>query len=175
GSLRCRYPAALRCRRRRADGGARGGRGEARSDARDVQRGRSGPATAPQMRLRCRGPAEPWQGLSRAASLRRVGARPCSRRPTAASRPAALLMAERIQPKTVTDLAAAIADSEGPLEILSQGSKRCFGRPMQGERTLDLSRLSGVKLYEPDELVLTAGAGTPLREIEGRLSASRQV
>jgi len=84
-------------------------------------------------------------------------------------------MAERIQPKTVTDLAAAIADSEGPLEILSQGSKRCFGRPMQAERTLDLSRLSGVTLYEPDELVLTGGAGTPLREIEARLSASRQI
>jgi len=84
-------------------------------------------------------------------------------------------MAERLQPATATELAAAIAESEGPLEILGQGTKRGFGRPAQAERALDLSRLSGVTLYEPDELVLTAGAGTPLREIEARLSASRQI
>ena len=84
-------------------------------------------------------------------------------------------MVERLQPATVAELAAAIAGSEGPLEILGQGSKRGFGRPVQAERTLDLSRLTGVTLYEPDELVMTAGAGTPLREIEARLSASRQI
>jgi len=84
-------------------------------------------------------------------------------------------MAERLQPATAIELAAVIADSEGPLEILGQGTKRGFGRPAQTERSLDLSRLSGVTLYEPDELVLTAGAGTPLREIEARISASHQI
>jgi glycolate oxidase FAD binding subunit len=84
-------------------------------------------------------------------------------------------MAERLQPATQGELANAIAESDGPLEILGQGSKRGFGRPTQTERSLDLSRLSGITLYEPDELVLTAGAGTPLREIEARLAASRQV
>src|ERR1700690_4078021 len=84
-------------------------------------------------------------------------------------------MAERLQPATVAELADAIAGSEGPLEILGQGSKRGFGRPVQAARSLDLSRLSGVTLYEPDELVLSAGAGTPLREIEARLSASHQI
>ncbi len=84
-------------------------------------------------------------------------------------------MAERLQPATATELAAAIVDSDGPLEILGQGTKRGFGRAVQSERSLDLSRLSGITLYEPDELVLAAGSGTPLREIEARLSASRQV
>jgi glycolate oxidase FAD binding subunit len=84
-------------------------------------------------------------------------------------------MSERLQPASLAELAAAVADSEGPLEILGQGSKRGFGRPMQAERSLDLSRLSGVTLYEPEELVLTAGAGTPLREIEARLAAARQI
>jgi glycolate oxidase FAD binding subunit len=84
-------------------------------------------------------------------------------------------MAERLHPANVAELAAAIAGSEGPLDILGQASKRGFGRPVQAEKTLDLSRLSGVTLYEPDELVLTAGAGTPLREIEARLSASHQI
>ena len=84
-------------------------------------------------------------------------------------------MVERLQPATVAELADAIGGSEGPLEIVGQGSKRGFGRPVQAARSLDLSRLSGVTLYEPDELVLSARAGTPLREIEARLSASRQI
>ena len=84
-------------------------------------------------------------------------------------------MSERLQPASLAELAAAVADSEGPLEILGQGSKRGLGRPMQAERSLDLSRLSGVTLYEPEELVLAAGAGTPLREIEARLAVARQI
>ena len=84
-------------------------------------------------------------------------------------------MAERLQPATLAELAAAIAGSDGTLEILGQGSKRGFGRPLQTEHVLDLSRLSGVSLYEPEELVMTAAAGTPLREIEARLAAHNQM
>ena len=59
---------------------------------------------------------------------------------------------------------------EAPLEILGHGSKRGIGRPLQAEHTLDLSQLSGVTLYEPEELVLSAKAGTPLAEIEALLA-----
>jgi len=84
-------------------------------------------------------------------------------------------MAERLQPATLEELAAAIAGSEGAFEIVGNGSKRGFGRPSQTERSLDLSRLSGVSLYEPEELVMTAAGGTPLREIEARLAAAHQM
>ena len=40
--------------------------------------------------------------------------------------------------------------------------------------TLDLSGLSGVTLYEPEELVLSARAGTPLAEIEALLDKNNQ-
>src|SRR5207249_6979768 len=40
--------------------------------------------------------------------------------------------------------------------------------------TLDLSALSGITLYEPEELVLSAKAGTPLAEIEAVLGAKGQ-
>src|SRR5262249_24864479 len=40
--------------------------------------------------------------------------------------------------------------------------------------TLDLSTLTGVTLYEPEELVLSAKAGTPLAEIEALLAANGQ-
>ncbi|EHK54406.1 glycolate oxidase subunit GlcE [Allomesorhizobium alhagi] len=63
---------------------------------------------------------------------------------------------------------------ESPLEIVGHGSKRGIGRPLQTEHTLDLSNLSGVTLYEPAELVLSAKAGTPLAEIEALLTANNQ-
>jgi glycolate dehydrogenase FAD-binding subunit len=65
--------------------------------------------------------------------------------------------------------------SEGKsLEIVAGGSKRGIGRPLQTELTLDLSALSGVTLYEPAELVLSAKAGTPLAKIETLVSSHGQ-
>jgi glycolate oxidase FAD binding subunit len=60
------------------------------------------------------------------------------------------------------------------LEIVGRGSKRQIGRAAQWDATLDLSGLSGVTLYEPEELVLSARAGTPLSEIETLVAASKQ-
>jgi len=60
------------------------------------------------------------------------------------------------------------------LEIVGHGSKRALGRPAQVDATLDLSGLTGITLYEPEELVLSARAGTPLAEIEGLLDGKAQ-
>ena len=61
-----------------------------------------------------------------------------------------------------------------PLRIRGSGSKFFFGRPIVGT-VLDVSRHQGIVSYEPSELVLTARAGTPLREITKALSASGQI
>jgi glycolate dehydrogenase FAD-binding subunit len=63
---------------------------------------------------------------------------------------------------------------EQPLEIVGHGSKRGIGHPVQAAHTLDLSRLSGVTLYEPEELVLSAKPGTPLAHIEKLLAEHNQ-
>jgi len=60
------------------------------------------------------------------------------------------------------------------LEVAGAGSKRVIGRPSQTDITLDLSGLTGVTLYEPEELVLSAKAGTPLSEIEALLDKNNQ-
>jgi len=60
------------------------------------------------------------------------------------------------------------------LEIVGHGTKRALGRPAQVDATLDLSGLTGVTLYEPEELVLSARAGTPLAEIEDLLDSKAQ-
>src|SRR5262249_59104185 len=67
----------------------------------------------------------------------------------------------------------ALAQSKA-LELIGHGSKRAIGRAAQWDATLDLSGLTGVTLYEPEELVLSAKAGTPLAEIEALVAASKQ-
>jgi glycolate oxidase FAD binding subunit len=77
-------------------------------------------------------------------------------------------------PAEVVDVVARAVADETPLEIVGQGSKRGLGRPVQAAQQLDLSGFAGITLYEPNELVLTCGAGTPLAEIETALKENSQ-
>src|SRR5713101_3070226 len=103
------------------------------------------------MRLRRQGPAQSGQGISDAASLRRARAHARARGAGTVS---------------------------GYSEVLNRRwptpSNPAIGRPAQTDLTLDLSALTGVTLYEPEELVLSAKAGTPLAEIEALLAANGQ-
>jgi glycolate oxidase FAD binding subunit len=77
-------------------------------------------------------------------------------------------MSDIIAPSDHKDVEAAVqwaVAQAKSLEIVGHGSKRALGRPVQTDATLDLAGLSGVTLYEPEELVLSAKAGTPLAEI----------
>ncbi|HEY0440394.1 MAG TPA: FAD-binding protein, partial [Xanthobacteraceae bacterium] len=86
-------------------------------------------------------------------------------------------MPDTLKPRDGADVegavAAALAGGKA-LEVLGQGSKRRIGRPAQWDTTLDLSGLSGVTLYEPAELVLSARAGTPIAEIEALVAEHGQ-
>ena len=82
-----------------------------------------------------------------------------------------------LSPRDESDIVDAIRDAlaaEAPLSIEGHGSKSALGRAAPRERILSLASLAGVTLYEPDELVLTARAGTPLRDIVALLDAHRQ-
>jgi glycolate oxidase FAD binding subunit len=87
-------------------------------------------------------------------------------------------LAGRLHPRDAKEVEEAVAAALGrgqTLEIVGQGSKRGIGRPAQTELTLDISNLTGVTLYEPEELVLSAKAGTPLAEIEALIAAHGQM
>ncbi|HLY47075.1 MAG TPA: glycolate oxidase subunit GlcE [Stellaceae bacterium] len=84
----------------------------------------------------------------------------------------------RFVPTSLTELRDAVADAlaaEEPVEIVGGGSKRGLGRPLQTPHTLDLSGISGIRDYTPNELVLTAGAATPLAEIKRVLAEAGQM
>lgn len=87
-------------------------------------------------------------------------------------------MDSALQPGTVDELVQAIEWAVAgvhPVEVIGGGSKRALGRPMQVETTLDLSAFAGIREYQPEELVLTAGAATPLGEIEAALDEQGQM
>jgi glycolate oxidase FAD binding subunit len=68
---------------------------------------------------------------------------------------------EVLAPQCADALAEAIRwalGAERGLEVMASGSKRGWGRPVADAVRLDLTGLSGIDLYQPEELVLTARA-----------------
>ena len=59
------------------------------------------------------------------------------------------------------------------LRIRGGGSKDFYGWQLQGE-VLETAGLCGVQSYEPSELVVTVGAGTPLSDLEALLAENGQ-
>ena len=87
-------------------------------------------------------------------------------------------MASEIRPDSAAEVAEAIAAAaaeKSPLEVVGRGSKRTLGRPLNCAASLELSHLSGITLYEPEELVLRAEAGTPMAEIEAAIDEQGQM
>ncbi len=81
-------------------------------------------------------------------------------------------MTPSYKPRTVQELADYVAIG-AKLEIVGSGTKRGLGRPLQAETALDMSGFTGISLYEPEELVLEAGAGTRLSDIEKALGRTQ--
>ena len=54
------------------------------------------------------------------------------------------------------------------------GTKSGMLRPVQAAGTISTAGLTGITLYAPKELIISARAGTPLPEIEAALAAHGQ-
>jgi glycolate oxidase FAD binding subunit len=87
-------------------------------------------------------------------------------------------MAGTIKPRDAKELRQAVEwalnDSQ-TLDVRGQGSKLALGKPMTCDQMLDLSGLSGIVDYAPEELVVTLRAGTPMREVEALLAQRNQM
>lgn len=83
-----------------------------------------------------------------------------------------------LAPTSQAELSAMIIEAgaaTAPLEIAGGGTRAGLGHPVQAERTLSMSGMSGITLYEPGALTLVAQAGTPMAEIEAALASERQM
>lgn len=83
-------------------------------------------------------------------------------------------MARSVAPTTELELAETIAGSDG-FFLQGSGSKSGLGRLLQEKPILSLKAFNGIEIYEPEELVLEAGAATPLRNIQKALDAKSQM
>src|ERR1700691_1965451 len=71
------------------------------------------------------------------------------------------------------DQVARASEQHAPLDICGGDTKRFYGESPAGA-PLDVTPLSGISCYEPTELVVTARAGTPLRDLEAALQEHGQ-
>lgn len=88
-----------------------------------------------------------------------------------------MAVVQALRPATTGDLADAVADAVRrgePLAIQGGGSKSAIGAPVNAT-ALDMGAFAGVLDYDPAELVLTAGAATPLAEVEALLAGQGQM
>jgi len=86
-------------------------------------------------------------------------------------------MTETLTPADEADLIRAVAaayEAGTLLEVLGSGSKRGLLRPVQAARSLSTKALTGISFYSPQELVLSAHAGTPVAEIEATVAGRGQ-
>ncbi|MCE2921243.1 MAG: glycolate oxidase subunit GlcE [Roseomonas sp.] len=86
-------------------------------------------------------------------------------------------MSTIIAPADEAGIIAAVQAAQAarePLAIEGHGSKRGMLRPVQAARSLSTRALTGITLYRPAELIISARAGTPLAEIEAALAEKGQ-
>ena len=86
-------------------------------------------------------------------------------------------MSETFKPETPEQVLEAVrwaAAEEQSLDVAGSGSKAALGRPAEADNRLDMAAISGIVLYEPEELVLSARAGTSMAEIEAALAERNQ-
>jgi glycolate oxidase FAD binding subunit len=75
--------------------------------------------------------------------------------------------------RRVIDRVASARATRTPLQLRGHGSKDFYGEAPRGQ-ALEMAALAGIARYEPTELVVTARAGTPIRELEAALAEHGQ-
>ena len=76
--------------------------------------------------------------------------------------------------KEVSSFIKKFYKSNTPIELIGSGSKRKIGKPLQCEKTLSLSKISGIVEYLPEELYIKVKSCTLIKEIEEKLKQNKQ-
>ncbi|MHB8884254.1 MAG: glycolate oxidase subunit GlcE [Methylovirgula sp.] len=86
-------------------------------------------------------------------------------------------MREILSPASEAETAEAVREARAarrPIMIEGGGTRAGLGRPVAADRVVSTRGLTGITLYEPAEMVISARAGTALAEIEKTLASGKQ-
>ncbi len=87
-------------------------------------------------------------------------------------------MAGTIKPRDAKELRQAVEwalKGSVTFDVRGRGSKIALGKPMICDQVLDLSGITGIVDYAPEELVVTLRAGTSMHEVEVLLAQRNQM
>ena len=77
--------------------------------------------------------------------------------------------------RDVQDAIQAAVAAKTRLEVRASGTKQHLGVAAAYDHVLDVSAMSGIIDYQPEELVMTLRAGTPMNQVEKALADARQM
>ncbi len=82
-----------------------------------------------------------------------------------------------LKPNSENDLQDAIKycfKKDLPIEIVGSRTKNQIGKKLQCAKVLDMSNISGIIQYKPEELYITVKAGTPIKIVKEELKKNNQ-
>ncbi len=82
-----------------------------------------------------------------------------------------------VAPATVEELAGLLrqASVDGtPIQVIGGGTRLGYGNPDLPGLVIRMSDLSGIEVWDPDDLTVTVGAGTQIEELESALAERSQ-
>jgi glycolate oxidase FAD binding subunit len=84
---------------------------------------------------------------------------------------------EHVTPTDIEDLSSILRQatkSSSVIQVVGGGTRQGYGSPVPADIVLDMSSLSGIEVWDPDDLTVTVGAGTPVAELEAALAGRSQ-
>jgi glycolate oxidase FAD binding subunit len=84
---------------------------------------------------------------------------------------------QKVAPSSVEDLAGILrhaSESGSVVQVIGGGTRQGYGSPPTPDIALEMSALAGIEEWDPDDLTVTVGAGTPVAELESALAERSQ-
>ena len=84
---------------------------------------------------------------------------------------------ERVAPSSVEELARILkraTEEQRLVNVVGGGTRQGYGSPPPAGLVVEMNRLAGIEEWDPDDLTVTVGAGTPVADLEATLAERAQ-
>lgn len=84
---------------------------------------------------------------------------------------------ERVAPSSVAELVTILkgaTEEQRVVSVVGGGTRQGYGSPRPAALVVEMAGLAGVEEWDPDDLTVTVGAGTPVTELESALAERAQ-